>query len=411
MKVAADRTSIQNLDKIVQREKKSLNILMVSPYFFPESGGLENYEYNVAKQIVKKGHSVTVLCSTRNNTDSIEQINGIRVIRHKPNFTFYNTPIKFDLFIKISGLVKEDKYDIINAVTPVPYYAEVASIVSKIYKIPFVLTYHNDIIKPTFFMNLISTVYNHTFGNIPLKISYPIITPSPYCYNESQFLDPFKNKLVLVPPAVDLKNYTVGKSFKPHDTYNLPHSSNIILFVGQLRRTHTHKGVDYLIQAFEKVSKIKKDVYLIIVGTGDMISIYKKMCEDMNILDKVIFSGFIEEKELIEYYKGSDIIVLPSTRITEGFGMVLIEGGACGKPVIGTKVGGIQYVIKHRETGLLVPPKDNESLAYSILYLLNNEVLRTEMGKKGRKLVEKNFSWEKCTQSTLKAYTDSLLRS
>ena len=95
----------------------------------------------------------------------------------------------------------------------------------------------------------------------------------------------------------------------------------------------------------------------------------------------------------------------------EGFGMVLIEGGACGKPVIGTKVGGIQYVIKHRETGLLVPPKDNESLAYSILYLLNNEVLRTEMGKKGRKLVEKNFSWEKCTQSTLKAYTDSLLRS
>ncbi|KKI00371.1 hypothetical protein EO95_13935 [Methanosarcina sp. 1.H.T.1A.1] len=411
MKVAASRTIIPNLDQLVQREKKSLNILMVCPYFFPELGGLENYEYNVAKQMVRKGHNVTVLCSTRNDVDSIEQIYGIKVIRHKPNFTFYNTPIRFDLFFKMSKLVKDNGYDIINGVTPVPFYAEVASIVSKIYKVPFVLTYHNDVIKPTFFMNLISTIYNHTFGTIPLKISSPIITASPYCYNESQFLDPFKNKLVLVPPAVDLENYTVGKSFKPHDAYNIPHSSNIILFVGQLRRTHTHKGVDYLIQAFDKVSKIKKDVYLIIVGKGDMIPIYQKMCEDLNISDKVIFSGFIEEKELIEYYRGSDIIVLPSTRITEGFGMVLIEGGACGKPVIGTKVGGIQYVIKHRETGLLVPPKDQNSLADSMLYLLNNEALRIEMGENGRKLVEKNFSWEKCTQGTLKAYTDSLLRS
>lgn len=384
---------------------------MVCPYFFPEPGGLQNYAYNISKKMVEKGHKVTVLCSTRSNDNSIDYIDGIKVIRQKPNFILSNTPIRFDLFIRMSILIRQNKFDLINAATPVPFYSDIASLASKIYKIPFILTYHNDVIKPNFPLNLISTIYNYTLGAVSLKLSFPIITSSPYCYNESQFLSPFKDKLVLIPPAVNLENYHVGKSFKPYDTYKISYSSNIVLFVGQLSRTHTHKGVDYLIKAFSEMLKIKKDVYLIIVGKGDMISGYQNLCKGLQISDKVIFSGFVEENDLIEYYRGADVIVLPSTRVAEGFGMVLIEGGACGKPVIGTKVGGIQYVINHRETGLLVPPKDQKSLASSILYLLKNESVRVEMGNKGRKLVEENFSWENCIQNTLKVYTTSLKRS
>lgn len=354
--------------------------------------------------MIEKGHKVTVLCSTRNNENSIEYIDGIKVIRQKPNFILSNTPIRFDLFVKMSTLVRKNKFDLINAATPVPFYSDVASLVSKIYKIPFILTYHNDLIKPTFSLNLISNIYNHTLGVISLKLSFPIITSSPYCYNESQFLNPFKDKLILIPPAVNLDNYHVGKSFKPHDTYKISYSANIVLFVGQLSRTHTHKGVDYLIRAFHDVLKAKKDTYLIIVGKGDMIPTYQRLCEDLFISDKVIFPGFVEEKELIEYYRGADIVVLPSTRVAEGFGMVLIEGGACGKPVIGTKVGGIQYVIKDGETGLLVPPKDPCTLANSILLLLKNEDLREKIGQRGRKLVEDNYSWDQITEMTENIY-------
>jgi glycosyltransferase involved in cell wall biosynthesis len=377
---------------------------MVCPYFFPDPGGLQNYAYNISKKMIEKGHKVTVLCSTRNNENSIEYIDGIKVIRQKPNFILSNTPIRFDLFVKMSTLVRKNKFDLINAATPVPFYSDVASLVSKIYKIPFILTYHNDLIKPTFSLNLISNIYNHTLGVISLKLSFPIITSSPYCYNESQFLNPFKDKLILIPPAVNLDNYHVGKSFKPHDTYKISYSANIVLFVGQLSRTHTHKGVDYLIRAFHDVLKAKKDTYLIIVGKGDMIPTYQRLCEDLFISDKVIFPGFVEEKELIEYYRGADIVVLPSTRVAEGFGMVLIEGGACGKPVIGTKVGGIQYVIKDGETGLLVPPKDPCTLANSILLLLKNEDLREKIGQRGRKLVEDNYSWDQITEMTENIY-------
>lgn len=403
-KAAANQTDVQSLEKAVQKDRKKLNLLMVCPYFFPDPGGLQNYAYNVSKKMVERGHKVTVLCSTKSKKDSIEYIDGIKVIRQKPDLRLSNTPIKFDLFLKMSTLIKRNKFDLVNAATPVPFYSDIASLVCKIHNVPFILTYHNDLIKPTFPLSLISTIYNCTLGSISLKLSSPIITPSPYCYNESQFLSPFKTKLVLIPPAVNIEDYNIGKSFKPHDTHKIPYSSNIVLFVGQLSRTHTHKGVDHLIRAFYDVLKAKKDAYLIIVGTGDMIPIYQNLCDELHISDKVIFPGFVEEEDLIEYYRGADIIVLPSTRVAEGFGMVLIEGGACGKPVIGTKVGGIQYVIKHNKTGLLIPPKDNESLTNSILYLLNNEEIRYEMGNNGRKLVEMNFSWERCAQSTADVY-------
>ncbi len=62
------------------------NLLIVSPYFYPEGGGLENYAYNISKGLVKKGFSVTVLCSTKEGKDKEEIIDGVRVVRQKPDF-------------------------------------------------------------------------------------------------------------------------------------------------------------------------------------------------------------------------------------------------------------------------------------------------------------------------------------
>jgi len=165
-----------------------MKILVVAPYLYPEAGGLERYAYNISKRLVEKGFDVTVLCSTRDKTDKTEFIDGIKVIRQKPNFILSNTPIRFNLFFTMSKLVKENNFDLINAHTPVPFYADIAAVVSKKYKIPFVLTYHNDNIKNTFAMNITANIYNYSFNLATLKLSEFIITPSPYCYNESKFL-------------------------------------------------------------------------------------------------------------------------------------------------------------------------------------------------------------------------------
>lgn len=385
-----------------------MKILTVAPYLYPEAGGVESYAYNISKRMVERGFDVIILCSTRDGIDEKKDLDGIKVIRQRPNFILSNTPIRLDLFFTMSKLVKENNFDLINAHTPVPFYADVAAMVSKRYKIPFVLTYHNDTIKNTFAMNIIANLYNYSFNLIMLKLSKFIITPSSYCYNESKFLKKFKNKLRWIPPGVGIDKYDIGNSFKIHDDHGISRSSKIVLFVGQMSKAHAHKGIDDLIKSFKRILDDTKEAYLILVGKGDMILEYKKMCQSYGILDNVIFTGFVDETELIEYYKSSDVVVLPSTTVQEGFGMVLIEGNACGKPVIGTKIGGIQYVIKDGETGLLVPPKNPDALAGAIIKLLNDEDLAKMMGGNGRRLVEERYTWKRTVEMTEAVYKEAI---
>ena len=383
-----------------------MKILLIMPYFLPDRWGGVNYAYNIAKILVEKGHDITVLCSDHEKENEEKIIDGIRIVRLKPDFILSNTPLKFNLPFKMSKLIKENNFDLINAHTPVPFYADVAAMVSKRYKIPFILTYHNDNIKDSFFMGTIANVYSYSFNLLTLKLSKRIITPSPYCYNESTFLEKFKDKLVWIPPGVNINRYNVGNSFKIYDDYNIPHSSKIILFVGEISKVHAHKGIDDLIKSFKKVLKEVKGVYLVLVGRGDMIPGYKKMCENLGIADNAIFTGFVDDDTLIEYYKSSDVVVLPSTTVQEGFGMVLVEGNACGKPVIGTRVGGIQYVIEDSKNGLLVPSKNPKVLADAIIKLLNDEDLAKGMGKYGRRLVVGQYTWNKAVEMTEKVYKE-----
>jgi glycosyltransferase involved in cell wall biosynthesis len=343
------------------------------------------------------GHNVTVLCS--HETGKEEIINGIRIIRLKTNFKISRTPISLSLLNAMRSLIKENEFDLINVNLSVPFFPEIAVLMARIKKIPCVLTYHNDIIRDESLMKFVTTVYNSTLNKLILDSVDLIITPSPFCYNESRFLEPFKEKLVWIPPGVDIEKYS-NISLDIREKHNIPDSSKIILFVGVMSKSHAHKGVNYLIEAFKEVLQEIDYAYLILIGEGDMVLEYKEMSKKLGIRDNVIFMGFVSEDDLIGYYNSSDTVVLPSTTIQEGFGMVLIEGNACRKPVIGSKVGGIQYVVENGETGLLVQPKDARALADSILKILKEEDLAKKMGNAGRKLVEDKYTWDKAAKMT-----------
>lgn len=306
----------------------------------------------------------------------------------------------------MADLISKNDFDLISVNLSVPYYSEIAVILSRIYKIPSVLLYHNDIVKDKGIMKVITDLYNLSAIKFLLNSADLIITSSPFCYNESEILKPFERKVVWIPPGVDIEKYSSKKQFNIHDKYGIPKSSKIVLFVGVISKAHAHKGIDQLIKAFKIVLNEFEDIYLILVGGGDMIPDYKKLCKEINIENKVLFTGFVDEEEIIDHYRSSDIVVLPSTTIQEGFGITLIEGNACEKPVIGSKIGGIQYIIKEGENGLLVPPKNPELLANSITKLLKDEKLAGKMGKNGRKLVENYYNWDRIAKIIEKVYQE-----
>ena len=378
-----------------------MKILMVCPYFYPDTGGAENYSYNIAKGLIKKGHKITVLCSTKKNKDKTEIIKGIKIIRQKPNFFISNTPVKLNLYFEISKLLKEEKFDLVNAHTPVPYYADMACYVAKKQKVPFVLTYHNDNVHPNKIVNLLCNIYNYTLNSMTLKYNTKIITPSPFCFNKSKFLAKYKNKLFWISPGIDLDVFKPKRSDFVKDKYKMPDDLKIVLFVGQMGKFHKHKGVDVLIESFKYVLKINKNAYLVLVGKGDGIE-YKEQCKRLNIEKNVIFSGFVSDEELPKYYQSSDVLVLPTITEQEGFGMTLIEAIGCGTPVIGTKIGGIPYVIKDKETGILVEPKDSKALAEAIKRLLNDKELWEKLSKNGITEVKDKYDWKRIVDESEK---------
>ncbi|MEM4589043.1 MAG: glycosyltransferase family 4 protein [Thermoplasmata archaeon] len=374
-----------------------MKILIVTPYFPPRRGGVENYTYNISKRLAEKGHEVTVL-STGNTAE--ETCDDFEVIRIKNKVSISNTPLNMSLAFKLSKILKKEDFDVVNAHMPVPFYADMTAITSKWNNIRFVLTYHNDVIKDGF-LKILSAFYNKSLLQLTLRLSDKIITPSPYVYNESHIIKKFSDKTVLIPPGVDPNFYKPGRSHIKKK-YNLPQNSKVILFIGTMNRGHAHKGVDILLRAFSKIKS--NEVRLVLAGGGNRIPEYKRLARSLGIANKTIFTGFIDEKSLISLYRGSYMLVLPTLTAAEGFGMVLIEANACGKPVIGSKVGGIKYVIKDGKTGLLVPPGDPEALTKAIEKLLEDEELAKKMGSNGRKMVKENYTWDRVAKITEKVF-------
>lgn len=114
--------------------------------------------------------------------------------------------------------------------------------------------------------------------------------------------------------------------------------------------------------------------------------------------------GWLEDMPAV--YARSHIVCLPSYR--EGLGKVLVEGAACGRPLVATDVPGCRAVVRHGENGLLVPPRDPEALAEAIAILLKDPALRARMGARGREIAVHEFCKERVVRETLAVYRDLL---
>jgi glycosyltransferase involved in cell wall biosynthesis len=144
------------------------------------------------------------------------------------------------------------------------------------------------------------------------------------------------------------------------------------------------KGPMHLLEAMAAVWEAMPDVTLVFAGKGDLETELKASAFRMGVTGKVRFLGWRDE--IPQVMRSLDIFVLPS--LNEGMGRVLVEAMAAGKPVVGTRVGGIPDLIKDGENGFLVAPGDVNGLSQAIQLLTKNEQLRKRMGKHGRILAQ-----------------------
>lgn len=178
----------------------------------------------------------------------------------------------------------------------------------------------------------------------------------------------------------------------------------IILFVGRLAR---RKGVKEFIQnCLPVIVRDAPRAYFVVAGGNpteslahrdDVLSEIQAAVRELGLRDHARITGEVSDDELVKLYQCCDVVVLPalaSAEDVEGFGMVLLEAGAVGKPVVATRVGGIPDAVADGESGILVEPEDYQGLSKSIVGLLNDDKQRGVMGKFAMQRVQKEFSWE-----------------
>jgi glycosyltransferase involved in cell wall biosynthesis len=116
--------------------------------------------------------------------------------------------------------------------------------------------------------------------------------------------------------------------------------------------------------------------------------------------------GFVPHDELERLYARAAVVACPSRR--EGFGVVCAEAMAYGRPVVAGDVGGLRDLVRHEETGLLVPPGDVGALRAALQRLLADSDLRRRFGEAGRTRIAEHFTWQRFCDETLRAYEDAL---
>ena len=212
---------------------------------------------------------------------------------------------------------------------------------------------------------------------------------------------PAKLERPVIYNPVNLKRFDAGQNIRA--SLGLEQDNVVVSFLGQIREI---KGVQDFIAMARRIED--SNVRFLIAGEcrdpEKFSGSYTQ--EDIHAMigndERIRYIGYVGRVE--DIYHSSDIIVMPS-RWEEPLGLISLEAGACGKPVVATRVGGIPEIIEDGHNGFLVPPGDVDSLVRHVDDLVQNRERRISMGIAGRKLVERDF-----TQAPIRRFEDLLLK-
>lgn len=373
-----------------------MNILHLYKDYPPVLGGIENHIKGLAEAQAQRSHQVTVLVTSRDHHTRESVENGVRIIRAARLAQVASTPLSLSL----PRLLRRQRPDVAHLHFPYPVGEVSQWLLGRARRT--VLSYHSDVVRQAFILRLYAPLLRRVLRRVDR-----IIAATPQYRDSSPFLQPYRDKCVLIPYGIDLHRFReadtalVAAIRQRYDCTASGEPGPLLLFVGRLRY---YKGLSYLIQAMVYVPAT-----LLVVGTGPMEREWRQLAAATGVAERVHFLGDVDDAVLPAYYHAADLFVLPASQRSEAFGIVLVEAMASGTPLISTELGtGTSYVNRHGETELVVPPRDAEALAAAINELLGDDERRQAMGRAARARAEAEFSLSVMVEQVLRVYKDML---
>jgi cellulose synthase/poly-beta-1,6-N-acetylglucosamine synthase-like glycosyltransferase/glycosyltransferase involved in cell wall biosynthesis len=335
------------------------------------AGGAETYVHEIAKEWVKKGHSVTTFCGWDGVTKRDENVEGINIVRRGGFYTVYPLAFVYYLF-----KFRRHFDVVVDCENGIPFFTPFYVDAPKLLLIHHV---HQDVHR-NYLPFPLSEVAIYLESNVMPNLyrNLPIITVS-----ESSKRDIFarnwgyEENVEVINPGVDLTKFARGKKSE----------NPSFIYFGRLKN---YKNVDIALKAFSQICREYPDAKLDIAGQGEAMSSLKHLAERLNISDKVVFHGRVDNETRKRLLSESWVSLQPSSY--EGWGITVLEANASGTPVIASDVKGLRDSVRDGKTGLLVPVSDVDALSKAMLRMINNPSLRERLSENAYFWSQK-YSW------------------
>jgi len=333
------------------------------------------------KKVLEKEHEIFIFAPSYEN----RREGNIFYFRSKPfpKYPDYRISSLKPIFSrKIGKILMENDIDVVHSHSPaiIGTYAVTAS---RFASIPLIHTYHTFLHESTYLLS--QTMQKLTGKLLDMWLEWyferckAIVVPSKYMANKFK---KYRKKIEIIPTGVDIRKFERSNKERIN-------RGKIALYVGRIVK---EKNIDAIIN----VSPLLKDVKFVIVGEGPYRNELMKKAISMKAKN-VIFTGYVSDDELLDYYKSADVFVFPSTYETQG--IVALEAMASGLPVVAARAKALPEFVIDGENGYLFSPYDTKDFAEKIEMALQDK----NMGKRARKFVEK-FDNEKMAEKLVNLY-------
>lgn len=405
-------------------KQKRNKILILTQSFIRYKKDISSaYLFVLAKKIVSLGYDVEVLAPHEKSLPFHERIEDIPIYRFRYGLNRHETLayqgamhqlVKKSLFNKLIftffllsffwkalKLAQKPEIKLIHAHWWIPS-GLIGAMVSLVSGKPLLVTTHGTdvmLIKPSGISRILARfVFNHAthitvVSNFQKKRLLPLLRiPS--------------TKVTVLPMPVNIQRFSPSKRRLAPSAHpeGKTEKTKTILCVAKYTK---QKRLDTLIEALSLLKDEGLDFKAILIGEGEEEENLKKMIQTQALSKEITLLPLMSQQELSRYYSESDLVVLPS--VDEGFGLVLVEAQLCQTPVIGADSGGIPDIIEPEKTGLLFPPGEAHSLAYSINRILTDKELARNLTLNAYQKARKRFSPENTAQEFIKIY-DGLIK-
>lgn len=372
-----------------------MNILFLSPSYFPLRGGTEQVIYELVSRL-KPFNKITILTIRwEKGMKPFEITSGVEIYRTKGLnikglilITYY-----LSLLFCAFKIRQKNKFDLIH-MFHVYEVSGAAYLLKKLIKIPLIVTLMGwDTYSP------IKKIHNRYLPLIRATMNAANIVTAPSRHLAIAGKNQGCTKRIeVIPHGTSMHQNIHNRNRDINNELNIGNKKVIL----SVQRLNPVKGIEYLLKAIPDITRQINDIVFIIIGDGQEEKKLKNCVDKLNITSYVIFTGFIEQEKLPSYYSIADLFVLPS--LYESFGLVYADALCFGVPIVTTENGGSLDII-NEENGILVPPKNPIKLREAIVEALNKKWDRDKIKRGAEK-----YRWENIVKMYYKLYKSATLR-